>query len=748
VITKTFVVDGRVLHEVVAKHAQKLGYRCGRPVLDLLTERYKAVEGSTEDGRYSYVWRNAIEDHERDSQDHEARGAIVSSLRDATLGAIDRNYADVEEFLTSLLESSHEVLARIGIYVCGQRFDVAGKLFVTHLKASWFSELGFWHESYWVVKSNFRKFGAIDQAYFIALVMSLKGEWIDGSDASSLDEQLRRDVLSAAVGQGNQVLDAEYRRLIDIHGKERPDIDFHTFTSEASWVGEKSPATAETILRMSDAALTKLLATFTEDRGNWQGPTIKGLADAIAAAVRLSDDGFATRLTGFLEQPTPYQHGLLRGLKNRWSEDKNDIHWDAVVSVVESIVSSDRLRREIDGLGNSTGGVWTPDARWLISDVADLIKEGSSTDRSMPAELLVRCMAILSSLIDLSPPSSTNDPASSVSTALNSNHGQLVISSIHVALAMAREGDPLAPEVAWNYLKPLVEKELVSSEEGDNSAFAAICGLYCVNLHFLAPQWVDSNFSRMFSQKNVTAWRSAAFGFSYQSHMYEWLYIQIRKGGHLQRMIFDEAGEQVRRKALQFLTLAYLEKREDINSDGPLKDLIRTLQDDSLKQICWFLWTLRDNAPSDEREERIVDLWISIWRAIRDSGVEHRSLSSQLNLLSVFVTKLDDPNVVAAWSDSAQYAEIGHHGNVTVASLARLVRSFPSQVAGILIQVVGREPPMYKVDDLRYCVLELYEAGLQEEAELVCNRYAEMGSNALHATYDEIRLRAKSGGAT
>src|SRR5439155_15566197 len=131
------------------------------------------------------------------------------------------------------------------------------------------------------------------------------------------------------------------------------------------------------------------------------------------------------------------------------------------------------------------------------------------------------------------------------------------------------------PEAVWGQVASVFETELASSESGRNADFAALAGMYCVNLHYLNPQWTEGNFDRLFSLSSEAAWRCAAQGFAYQRYLYEWLFRKLTNGGHLKRMVHAEGlPDQVAEKALQFLGLAYLEGMEDLNSGGLLAELV------------------------------------------------------------------------------------------------------------------------------------------------------------------------------
>ena len=136
------------------------------------------------------------------------------------------------------------------------------------------------------------------------------------------------------------------------------------------------------------------------------------------------------------------------------------------------------------------------------------------------------------------------------------------------------------------------------------------------------PNWVEDNFDRLFSLSNENAWNCAAQGIAYQRHLYRWLYEKIKNGGHLQRMIFAKGrNDSVSKKALQFLGLAYLEERKQLDQPGLMLDLITSVHFNELMQLCWFFWTLRDGQEDSEiSRRRILNFWSQVATAIRSKG--------------------------------------------------------------------------------------------------------------------------------
>lgn len=740
-IDRVGVLDSHHLGEVLKPSARKLGERCGAAAVDMLARRLTEYIGSAEDDKYSYIWRSAIEDHEQDAHKEDARAVLVDAVRDATLGATSTNSPAALAIVKSLLESSYPTLTRVGIYVCGEHYGTVGAAFWECATGSWFLEVPYWHELYWFINKTFSRFSVAQRTQFLGFVEQLNGDWSDESRQVERDEAHRRDLLHPAFGLGDSEVDENYLKLVERWGPVRDHPDFHTY-STGGWVGDRSPVASDALLSMSDDELVAFLKGFVPDSRSWDGPTYRGLASSISAAVRASEDGFAGRIGLFADLARPYQHGLLRGLKERWSDDKRDINWPATLSFMQAIVSAPAFRA--DFAADQAEG-WEPSVHWVVSDIANLLKDATGTDRRLPSELHTSCLQVLRLVLDATP-IDAGGSSDAVSHAINSPRGRALESFIHLALAMRREevAANRSSNETWLAVGPVFDAELATSESGLNADFAAMAGMYCANFHYLSAEWTEANFDRLFSTTSEAAWRCAAQGFAYQRYLYDWLFKCLVNGGHLRRMVYSEGlPDQVAERALQFLGLAYLEGMESLDGGGLLSELIAGLKVKGLSQLCWFFWTFRGKAEPSARTSKILMFWMKVAKQVRANRAEVPELQSALSQLAAFIHDLT-PDAVEALVDAAPHAQVRHHGYMLVQNLARLASQYPKEVATIFRAAMSGFLPDYRKEDVIGCVNRLAEAGEVEEAEWICNAYAERGSTLLKETYEALRARQRA----
>ena len=741
---KAGVLDSYHLGEVLKTSARKLGERCGAAAVDMLARRLTEYIGSVEDDKYLYIWRAAIEDHDQDAPKEDTRAVLVDALRDAALGATIISSPEAQAVAKSLLQSPYLTITRVGIYICGEHYGSVGTAFWACAKENWFIDVSYWHELYWFIKKAFVKFSAAERSQFLSFVDRLKGDWSDESLQEELDETQRRDLLHPAFGLGDSEVNEKYQALVEHWGPVREHPDFHSYTT-SGWVGNRSPVASDALVGMSGEELVDFLKSFVPDRQSWDGPTYRGVASSISAAVRASEDGFARRVGLFADLARPYQHGLLQGLKERWSDDKRDINWPATLSLLQAIVYSSAFKVDLEA-DQSEGG--EPSIHWVISDIADLLKAAFGTERHLPTKLYKSCLDILRLVLEAttSTPTEAGQSTDAVSQTINSPRGRALESFIHLALAMRREEVAVAPDSSetWADVGPVFDVELASSESGLNAEFAAIAGMYCVNFHYINSQWTEANFDRLFSITNEAAWRCAAQGFAYQRYLYDWLFNRLVSGGHLRRMLYsDGLPDQVAEKALQFLGLAYLEGMESLDDGGLLTELVAGLRVKDLSQLCWFFWTLRGSREPSRRTSKILAFWLKVAEQVRANQADMPELQSALSQLAVFIQEFT-PAVVEALVEAAPHAQVEYHGYMLIENLARLVSQYPKEVDVIFRTAMSGFLPDYKQNDVIRCVTGLAEAGEVEKAEWICNAYAERGSTLLKETYESLRVQQRT----
>jgi hypothetical protein len=182
---------------------------------------------------------------------------------------------------------------------------------------------------------------------------------------------------------------------------------------------------------------------------------------------------------------------------------------------------------------------------------------------------------------------------------------------------------------------------------------------------------------------------------------------------------------------------------ESLDGGGLLSELVAGLKVKELSQLCWFFWTLRGKAEPSARASKVLIFWMKVAEQVRANRAEVPELQSALSQLAVFIHDFT-PDTVEALVDAAPHAQVRHHGYLLVQNLARLASQYPKVVATIFRAALSRFLPDYRKEDVIGCVKRLAETGEVEEAEWICNAYAERGSTLLKETYEALRTKQRT----
>jgi hypothetical protein len=740
------LVAAHYLKDALAGNCETLGEKCGDAAVQLFVRRLTGCIGQPEDDKYTYVHRKAIEEHEQDSYSGDSAVSVfIDALRDTMIGYSRVGKDSASSSVAGLLQSNYVTVVRVGLYICDKNYHLFSTVFENNFQEKWLIDVGFWHEAYWLVKNNYSNFSASLKHKFRDFVERLPGEWDEDDErVDDYKNYHRRDLLGAALGQGDIEVDNKYHALEKKYGPVREHIDFHSYSS-AGWVGSPSPKSSEEFLKMSSRELSDFMSTFVPERNVWDGPSYRGASMSLQEAVKAKDDGFKSEFDLFSGVHPAFQHGLLSGLKDRLTIVGAAFDWTATVELVQKILSN-KINQSNSVDEASQGGLLEPTAEWVLADISDLIKAGfQSEDKQIPPSLQIDCLKIVLNLLSTSSPSDTSDTQEAVSKMINNRYGKALETSLVGALAVARvERAKTAHFDVWTLVGPVYEAALDDSEHGANLEFATFAGLYSANLHFLAPDWVEANFDRMFSLKSNPAWLCAAQGFSYQNHLYPWLYKKLKDGDHLYRMITEESlKDQVRDRAMQFLGLAYLnDDLEPLSESEPdaglLAKVMGELNENALSRLCWFFWTLRGQGPESEIGRKVIKFWMKLDCVIYASTSAHPELLSALNSLSVFIETLDDVTTKLL-KNAAVFSNIKFHTHTLVTELARLSEKNPREVSEIFDEVTDKFLPDFEESDVIIIVENIAKGGNVDVARKICNKYADKQVNFLNDVFSRIR---------
>ena len=718
------VVDAYHVDELLRKNAAALAKVCGGDAVDILVERLASCVAAEDDDRYTYITRGAIEDNKQQNHDGDTtRGVLINAVRDVLLSLAEVSPADAQQSIETLLKSKYLTLKRIALYVIGARYPAVGESLWRYISPKFF-RLELRHELYDLIKNNFSAFTIAQRSTLRKIIDGLTLKAKEPEKQAIFDASWRLEWLHAAMGQGDEELDQLYGKYLSVVGAEPTNPSFPAYM-EAGWVGQKSPATVEDLAKMEIGPLASYLAQF-QPTGEWGAPSEEGLGETLKELVKRDPARFANTLDAFVPIAVPYGYYVLRAFEELWNS-KEAIAWQSILLFCEQLVSGAAFWNSIE----TSDVPLKPNRSWLTSSMSDLIKSGTRSDeRAFDASLLPLAQEVLVEILrhQLSDAEGKDDDA--LNEAINTAKGRAVEALFNLALRRARVARQTEKDhrPVWEELKPIFDSELEKCKNA-NFEFSALAGNYVANLYFLSNDWTVSNINRIFSKEYERNWSCAMQGFSHVNLFYEQVYELLASNGHLEQVISGEPkGRHVRKKVLQQIAIAYIRGIESLPpKTGLFAEVLLRWKQRDLKELVWFFWTLRDQRSDDQLTRRIMDFWRWCYEKVRGNEEENAELLSKLTFFAAFLERID-PETEQWLLQAAPWAEVDYNATFLIETLDNLADQTPESVAKIYKAMLTRSTPTFDPKHIRSTIAKLYAAGLNSQADEICNTYAERGA--------------------
>jgi hypothetical protein len=152
-----------------------------------------------------------------------------------------------------------------------------------------------------------------------------------------------------------------------------------------------------------------------------------------------------------------------------------------------------------------------------------------------------------------------------------------------------------------------------------------------------------------------------------------------------------------------------------------------------------FLGRLEGDEPRRKLKDRIKPLWKALFELLapKQEQPEYQRLIAGLYLWLGVVDKIDGD--IQEWAAlTARYIRAQYHDTGLVEELAKHVDKTPAEVGDIYIEMLdARAYPDYDEEHIKQIVRSLYERNCKQQANTICNMYAEVGYHFLRELYEE-----------
>jgi hypothetical protein len=326
------------------------------------------VAGSPTDT--SLIWRPSIGPHEQNPEYQHIGDALVDAVRDCATDLIASGRATPEEVAAILASSEQPLLARVNLCVLGERVRVgdesARAAAIPYLMDPLLMDAGFRYEYAELASVLLPTLSASEAQEWEAMAMAgppfsaeelahRSSRWrMEGeSDAAASTRYIDLWQLRFLAAIGRNALPAASAARLELLESELfiPEYPRFPIFSETGFVKPQTPFSPEELADKTIREVALLIRDWEPKRGNFDSPSVEGLARALQTDIRARPGAYALSANEFGDVIAPYTNALLAGLSDHVPDMTPD-EWDPVLKLGMRIISdSDRPEALFDGTG-------------------------------------------------------------------------------------------------------------------------------------------------------------------------------------------------------------------------------------------------------------------------------------------------------------------------------------------------------------------------------------------------------------
>ena len=694
-------VDDYWLKALVKSHSAELGRKCRSEAVDIFKARLKTVYAQNAEGRQTWLLRPAIEDHAQNYDWRNAENIFVNGMRDTLSGWLDIDPLSAGSYVVDMLDDGAEIVERVGLYFLDKHFSQLRSSIAKAIKLPFF-DMGHHHELYHLLKNHFANFPPAVQSATLDVIRNFV---LPDREEDSVRIRKRNQLLwlEAITGKGLAEADQLYKELKQDQslGTLGPHPDFIGYHESRFGPGPAAFSTAELVAMLEGGIIIERLNAFVPG-SFWDGPTKRALADAVAEAVEAAPLAFLEKLNTFLNAEPAYRYAVIAGYKKLWDKwDGKDSSfdwttgWRALIAFFEPLLNAPDLWED----EASEEKALTPTRNWIPPLISDFFVAGTRDDKkAFAAEFLPRTLALIKILLGRSSPQEEAKEYDALTRAINSSRGKAIEALVNYGLRTCRLADHATQGHmrAWEELRPIFDAERDACRNA-NFEFSALAGSYIANLHYMSADWLAESFKAIFPVEYPTNCLSALDGLAYAPPM-EPIYRQLVESGVLMWALRrEEIGEHARENLTQRMCLAYLWKKDDLNSpqfsylfDNDRVDVIQIASR-------WF-WAISNQELTEEQKDSILHFWDRCVAWSKTTTIDPANILSSLSLLACYLTSVGPRELV--WLLAvAPHVSRDYNADQLIEELERLSDTSPVEVGQVLFAVLTNHHPSYDGDD-------------------------------------------------
>ena len=469
-------------------------------------------------GQFSYIWRPAIEAHIL-NHGNDIKDILITIVRDAAIQLSHKGEEELKKVI-DFLDTRTLLHKRIALYSLTLS-EYGTSLVKKHISdKDLFDDRCVRHE---YAKLLRQRFGDIDPDTQERVL-----NWIStGPDIEAYEQWCKMwgdpSPSEAAIRKYSDVwkrdwyhtlsehLEGEdltaYHKLISEYGES--EHDDYLYEATVSWVGPRSPLTAEQISQRSPQSVINYLHNWQPSEHQWQIDTIsiEGLARLLESDVQERAEEYIAISETFINLDPTYVRHFFAGLRNELQNGKV-FSWDEPLKLAQLVVAQPFEWSEFyPSKGRDEG--W----HWCRHQIASLLESGlADRDNPISFELRDKVWQLLEQLAaDPDPPQYIKPyDADQIDPSINTNPGSAIHAIIEYAVWCYRiTGDLLLVAEA----KKILESRLGTGQQFSPSPVVhSIYGRWLIRLINLDKAWVVDYLDHIFPKSSeLSSLRDAAW---------------------------------------------------------------------------------------------------------------------------------------------------------------------------------------------------------------------------------------------
>lgn len=715
----------------------------------LLTDEFdKALASIYSFYDYTYISFNSLVAPPDIPRLNDAERSLIYILRSILLSKSRSDKEMSKIILNKFLsrEYPYPIFTRLVLFIVGNEWEKYKEYFFRMIDESeeikYFEKSNYATELQFLLKDNMSKFTSAEKEVIKQLIIAGPKE-IPSDDPEKYVGYWKQKWLSLLKD------DPEFAALFEgqkkITGIDKEKFTFGTEFKISKGFGP-SPLSTEEILKMTNNELALRMREFKSEKDR-EGKTVEGFSAALKDAVAADPNKFVENLDPFKEVGFIYVYKIIDGVKDAWKTRK-EFNWGKLFDFIDSYIQKDQFWKDelVVEKGEWLGGA---DHQWIIGIIAELIEEGTRDDSwAFNEDHFDKVKRIIFYL--LREPEEDKEITDYVTYTLNTPCGKLISSLVNMTLRIARVNDKkgIKAEPRWseeykNKFDEILGKKIIE-------AYTSL-GRFLPNFYYLDKNWVGEKIEQVSTQKESKYWEALMDGYLSVGAVDDELYELMKP--HYQYGLSHGLKEKRNQEHLvQHVCIGYLRDQERLDDpSGLFTKIIDAWKHEQLLEIIGFFWMQRDylREASEENEEikkKIIEFWKLLYE--RYKGKDERSLSHEDKLilstaseLTALLPSIDEESY--KWLMlSAPHVSEDFRSSFFIEYLDEIKdkgydKEAAKYIGGIYLKMLEKVTPDHDKKHIRSIVEFLYNAGAQENANMICNIYGSRGYEFLRDIYEK-----------